>query len=84
MVIKYSLFLPLGGQQTPKRATSSLFRARSYIKTHPPQPPLLRPGGKLSLPGALIPFARTAPVHIKALVRALKRSWSGSLPFCRG
>ena len=38
------------------------------------------PRGKLSLPGALIPFARTAPVHIKASVRALKRSWSGSLP----
>lgn len=29
------------------------------------------PRGKLSLPGALIPFARTAPVHIKAPVRAL-------------
>ena len=41
------------------------------------------PRGKLSLPGALIPFARTAPVHIKAPVHALKRSWSGSLPFCR-
>ena len=50
MVIKYSLFLPLGGQQTPKRATSSLFRARNYIKTHPPQPPLLHPGESCPCP----------------------------------